>query len=324
MNSLPWLKLFVEARVDRKLAHLTLAERGVWVNLLCFASEQEHETRGTFDASDRYLLAMECAEGDEAILTSTLEKLQRSKHLIAVEGKDGWLAFRTYAERQARKPSDAPEATRERQRRSRASRHSNAMSRDVTRDGHEKRNVTRLDIREESREDRDNPLVSLSGKVSTTIADVAASAPPAAAAVTLPSNHNSQSNHWDDLSARRTADEVARKARMSNTERDALIDYIKACRMLSHELVVAEGRSFATWLNKNHISAEARVFYNKFLKPRNDELSQQHQGKDAMNGHQQQSQQQQPHHTAGTTETEFDRLYAQRVEQQKQQRAASS
>ena len=132
-----WLRLYSEARNDRKLAILTLAERGVWVNLLCFANEQEE--RGTFDASDRYVLALECADGDEDVLTSALDKLLRVKHLTDLG--DGRLSFRTFQARQYDKPSDAAEATRERKRkqRERAASHNdhdgNAMSRDVTR-GH--------------------------------------------------------------------------------------------------------------------------------------------------------------------------------------------
>ncbi len=72
MSYMPWCKLYAEARLDKKLAQLTLAERGVWVNLLCYASEQPE--RGTFDASDRYGLALECADDCEeaAVVTGEL------------------------------------------------------------------------------------------------------------------------------------------------------------------------------------------------------------------------------------------------------------
>src|SRR5260221_1557899 len=100
-----WLKLHNEARTDKKLAILTLAERGIWVNLLCYANEQEE--RGAFDASDRYVLALECAEGDEETLNSLLDKLLRVRHLVELD--DGRLVFRTFARRQYDKPSDEPD-----------------------------------------------------------------------------------------------------------------------------------------------------------------------------------------------------------------------
>lgn len=74
-----WFRLYADARSDKKLATLTLAERGVWLNLLCYASEQEE--RGSFDASDRFILALECADGDEEILDNTITKLLRVRHL---------------------------------------------------------------------------------------------------------------------------------------------------------------------------------------------------------------------------------------------------
>ncbi len=112
-----WLKLYSESRTDGKLRCLTLAERGVWANLLCYANDQAE--RGTFDASDHYLLALECADGCEDVLESTLEKLLRIKHLTPV-GADGRLTFRTWTVRQARKPSDEPEAAAQRKRTQRA------------------------------------------------------------------------------------------------------------------------------------------------------------------------------------------------------------
>ena len=105
-----WLRLYSEVRTDKKLATLTLAERGVWTNLLCYAADQEE--RGTFDASDRFLLALECSEGDEDILDSTLTKLLKVKHIIPLP--DGRMSFRTFKERQYDKPSDAPERVAER------------------------------------------------------------------------------------------------------------------------------------------------------------------------------------------------------------------
>lgn len=123
-SSMQWCRLYHEARTDPKLKVLTLAERGVWSNLLSYASEQTE--RGTFDASERYILALECADGDEAILNSTIDKLIRVKHLVLSDNSQR-LGFRTWNERQYNKPSDAPEATQARQEKRR-----HALSRAVT------------------------------------------------------------------------------------------------------------------------------------------------------------------------------------------------
>ena len=181
MRSMPWCKLWNESRTDKKLSHLTLAERGVWSNLLTYANEQEE--RGTFDASDRFSLALECAEGQEDVLNSALEKLVKVHHLECVEDHPGWLTFRTWNQRQSRKPSDDTEATRLRQQRSRANRRTEkTVTRDrgvtsskkghVTRESREKGNVTRLEERSKSKEDtiseKDNTISSLAADGSNT------------------------------------------------------------------------------------------------------------------------------------------------------------
>lgn len=195
-----WFKLYHEARLDKKLSLLTLAERGVWINLLCYASEQTE--RGAFDASDRFSLALECAEGDEAILNSTIEKLLKVKHLITTvtsetsrNERNGlvtdsvtsqWLTFRTFASRQAQKasnfPSDAPERVTARVRKHRASRKSEG---DVT--SETSRNDTEEDVDEEEEEEEERELegeYSPSGKHSSLSDDDAerVNAPAASAA----------------------------------------------------------------------------------------------------------------------------------------------
>ena len=327
-QSMPWFKVYTESRVDRKLAHLTLAERGVWINLLCFASEQEQETRGTFDASDRDTLAMECADGDEIILSNTIEKLKRAKHLIAVDGKEGWLAFRTYETRQARRPSDQPEATRERKRRERERKSQldvNA-SRDVTRDIVTKRNVTSLEVEEEERREKREEN-TLSGKVSNNPVVVAerVNAPTAAAA--------SASHEWTDAEARRIAKLVAYQLHVSTPNLNMLTVILKqhACAQPWLEAEAAKCYEYYTTVKPRKI--DMRLFDN-WLK-RDEQRQREEEGKILSNGHQQQQ------HTTTTTaavngtngtnghsttatETEWQRLYAQRVEQQKQQRAAGS
>lgn len=155
MSNLPWFKLYADARTDKKLGILTLAERGVWLNLLCYAAEQE--PRGTFDASDMHLLALECAERDLDTLTTTIEKLLQIRHLVPVTSdvtsdvtsvtsgnepvttlsRYNSLQFRTFTQRQAQKvsnyPSDASDRVKDRVRKHRASKKQAVMvEKDVT------------------------------------------------------------------------------------------------------------------------------------------------------------------------------------------------
>lgn len=308
MKGMPWFKVYTEARTDKKLAHLTLAERGVWINLLMYAAEQDE--RGMFDASDRDILAMECAEGDVKTLDRTIKKLQQSKHLICAEAHDGYLVFRTFAERQARKPSDEKPAQNERQRRSRASRKSHALSRvTVT----ENANVTRLEEEVEI-EVISNPTFSSSDELISNTADVAPAAPAAAAS----NGHN----HWTEVNAKRTAEDVARKIRLPASEVGDLIDFIRACPALSHERIIAEAASYRGWLTRERAAAKSNVFYNRWLMSANtkaeQERVQQHallNGKGSLNGSQQHQPAEQPR------PAESDALYAYHLKQREAEAA---
>jgi hypothetical protein len=61
--TMPWFRMYNESRNDRKLDTLADDEFRVWHKLLCCASEGKD--RGTIDADDRELLAIEVARGDE-------------------------------------------------------------------------------------------------------------------------------------------------------------------------------------------------------------------------------------------------------------------
>ncbi len=202
MRSMPWCKLWNETRTDKKLSHLTLAERGVWSNLLTYANEQNE--RGMFDASDRFSLALECAEGEEDTLNSTIEKLLKVHHFVAVEDRPGWVAFRTWHTRQSRKPSDEPEAARLRQQQSRAARREAKSSQNVTRDkgvtsgkkGHvtresrKKGDVTRLEERSKS---IDNSSLEGDSNISSLATDAPESGEP------LTRTRTRVNSHWDTL-----------------------------------------------------------------------------------------------------------------------------
>lgn len=133
-----WFRLFAEARTDNKLRSLTDAQHRVWFNLLCYASEQA--PRGEIQTDDPFMLAVECANGDESLLLNALDALIRLR-IVRVTGRDlftdrvtgrdiddggvtgcdsACIVFLGWEERQYAKPSDRPAATAERKRKSRA------------------------------------------------------------------------------------------------------------------------------------------------------------------------------------------------------------
>lgn len=130
-----WLKLHTEARNDAKLESLPDDEFRVWFRLLCLAGDQPE--RGAIEFRKERLLALEVARGDVALLQRTLASLVE---LDIIEVVEEGVTFAHWNARQYDKPSDMPEASRERQQRSRAARrdaeqHSTPvtpLSRDVT------------------------------------------------------------------------------------------------------------------------------------------------------------------------------------------------
>lgn len=127
--SLPWFRMYAESRMDPKLDALNDREFRIWHKLLCLASESEQ--RGSVDYLDPEYVAMNLRVGPDE-LDSAISRMVR---LRLIERSDGWVTFPKFAVRQYVKPSDFPEATRTRQRRSRAkrvTRDKGVTSRDVT------------------------------------------------------------------------------------------------------------------------------------------------------------------------------------------------
>jgi hypothetical protein len=92
-----WFRFYNEVRGDRKLDALTDPQVRVWLFLLCYANEQD--PRGTIPPTDAEELAVECARGDEELLTATIAKL--IKPLKIVERlEDGSLHFINWEKRQ--------------------------------------------------------------------------------------------------------------------------------------------------------------------------------------------------------------------------------
>ena len=326
-----WFRLYSSVLNDPKVQQLPPVLFKHWINILCVASE--HEPRGTLPPIKDLAFALRmkpvrCEQILESLVAAGLLEWMSEMDTAGtaeVHRACSARAARVHSWDSRQRDSDNIAARVEKHRRRNNPASDNEAIRNVTL--HEtllKRSVE-ADTDTDTERDTDNPLVSLSGKVSTTTADVA----PAAAAATIITNPII-TNHWDDLSAKRTAEEVARRTHLRGNELSALMSYIKACPHLSHEIIIGEAESFVAWLNKSHKGAEARVFYNRWLKPAEQSSSQQHQGKDAVNGHQQQPQQQQ--HTTGTNghtssvaEDEFQRLWQQRAAAAAaEKRAASS
>lgn len=111
MKPLPWLKLHTEARKDMKLSALSDSDFRLWFRLLCYAAEEE--PRGVFDIKP--LTAVECGVPFDT-LTAAMPLFTDLK-LIETEGEMGF--FPAFADRQYERPSENPEAWRERQRKHR-------------------------------------------------------------------------------------------------------------------------------------------------------------------------------------------------------------
>lgn len=111
---LPWFRMFTEARNDSKLDALNDREFRIWHKLLCYAAEGTE--RGTVDYIDPEFVAMELRVGVDE-LESAISRMVR---LRLVERSEARVMFPSFTGRQYDKPSDRPEAVRERVRKSRA------------------------------------------------------------------------------------------------------------------------------------------------------------------------------------------------------------
>ena len=132
-STLPWFRMYHEARTDAKLRSLADDEFRVWFNLLCYAAEQGTD-RGTIECIDGFLLSIEVAGGDEELLRRTLQKLERLR-IIQWNGDANdpgdCLTFCHFNDRQYDKPSDHPDRVSERVKRHRAA-NVTPVKRDVT------------------------------------------------------------------------------------------------------------------------------------------------------------------------------------------------
>ena len=118
--------MWSEAKNDAKLDALNDAEFRCWFKLLCAASE--NEPRGEVGIDDPELLALELRVG-VIDLQSALERMKRLR-LVVID--DDSAVFPSFENRQYRKPSDKPEATRKRKAKQRVTPESRAGHADAT------------------------------------------------------------------------------------------------------------------------------------------------------------------------------------------------
>lgn len=145
MSKMTWFKFHSEFRNDPKIKRLPITERYAFIVLLCLASESE--TRGTITGLDDDDIAFELEMQSED--WQTLKAKFKAKGFIDFT-KDQVL-IRNWDKRQYDKPSDHPEATKQRKRLQREKiKLSNTedvtpMSRDVTRCHATEERESRLD-----------------------------------------------------------------------------------------------------------------------------------------------------------------------------------
>lgn len=108
-----WFRMWSEAKNDAKLDALTDSEFRCWFKLICAASEDDE--RGGVDIDDPELLALELRV-DQDVLVRAIDRIERLR-LVRCDGAR--IVFPSWIDRQYEKPSDRPEAVRERVRKHR-------------------------------------------------------------------------------------------------------------------------------------------------------------------------------------------------------------
>jgi hypothetical protein len=126
-----WFRLYHDLPNDRKLIKFSVQQKWAWVVILCLASESK--TRGIVIGEDESDIADYCGFDSTQDYLYFLDKL-RQKDMI--EPIEGGFKITHWDERQYIKPSDLPEATKERKRKQRSNQKESLdnMSRVTSRD----------------------------------------------------------------------------------------------------------------------------------------------------------------------------------------------
>lgn len=168
MGKMPWLKLYTEIRTDPKMQALTDSEFRLWINLLCLAAESK--IRGAICIDEGIPYPTEALARvmyvDHDTLIHSLDKF--TKLVMISQDEFGIIYLSNFDKRQYDKPSNTPEATRERKRKQRENAANAAKLSDEN-------NVTPLshpchaiDIEEdiEIDKDKDNKVINISPPLS--------------------------------------------------------------------------------------------------------------------------------------------------------------
>ena len=124
-----WFRMYYEARNDAKLKVLTDRQFRIWFNLLCYAAEHDPTAATIPVPDDRYLLAVETADGNQNELEDAITALQR---LQIIHDHGNVIQFINYEKRQHDKPSDSPSRIAERVRKHRKNKRNAKSNADVT------------------------------------------------------------------------------------------------------------------------------------------------------------------------------------------------
>jgi len=157
---LPWFKVYDEMLTDQKLITFSQAQFGAWAALLCLANRSEERGIVTGDDEDIAAILRFSCVGDwqhfkgKLVQKGLIEVIDPFTILIA-----NWEKRQS---RDDRPPSQQPEASRERQRKSRASK-KEAMSQPVTTQSQPSHNQIRrdLDLEKIRKENTHTPLTPL-------------------------------------------------------------------------------------------------------------------------------------------------------------------
>lgn len=115
-NYKPWLKMWVEWIDDPKMLSLALEEQAVWWRLCALAQKSAADGLLIKDSGERYTIEeildiIRIKKSQRPIFDSMMQKMVKEKSLHWV---DGTLVVTNFHKRQTAKPSDSPEAIRDR------------------------------------------------------------------------------------------------------------------------------------------------------------------------------------------------------------------
>jgi hypothetical protein len=119
MAKTPWFRFYSETRTDPKMLMLSDTEFRLWANLLCLANESDERGVIRLRPGVGYPLAAlaKALYVEEDTLRAALIKFESVDFSMVEIGEEGAITITHFLERQYDKPSDKPDAVKERVRR---------------------------------------------------------------------------------------------------------------------------------------------------------------------------------------------------------------